>query len=512
MTSRNLNTNVDDYTIEELLQILYLDEDASPYVINKTANDAIAQFKAKGDVSLMEFLTKARDRILSEIQTPYTEETYEDEKTNSKAAEWYKNEYLPARNRFQAIKVTDRVNQIETFAQDGHFPMKQNMLGVNNAYQLPVAQDVLNPTLRNLNSSIINLDSQFRNIIYPYVPNDPNSPSSSTNYTIDLTEPLSNVLSLRIYSVQIPNTWYRFGDDQGNACFFVDLNGTEYKFVLPNGNYTSTEMVNELNDVNNWSPGVFPVADLVWYYNVNTSKFEFTVIGDVKFYLYDASGSYVCNPACINITQLNQNLGWNLGFRVTPANTYVDGLFSTQTYSGGAAPGSTFELDAAANLYGPKYFAIVLDDFNQNRQNTGLVNIGRPDTKLSLPGYYSPDLGIGIDCSNNFVFPTLPRRVTRAQIYSINQIRQNRITSKDRVYGTNNSDVIAVLPLDINTNIQEKPYTVFGANILFNERRYFGPVNINRMKLRLIDDKGNTVNLNGADWVVSLLTTELYQY
>jgi hypothetical protein len=507
-----LNTNIDEYTVEELLQILYLDEDASPFLVNKTANEAIEQFRQKGDMNLMNFLKKARDRILSELQTDYTEETDKDEKDN-KAVEWYKNQYLPPTSRVQGFKITDRVNQVETFPQDGHFPMKQNMLGVNNAYQLPVAQDVLNPTLRNFNTSIINLDSQFRNIIYPFVPNDPNAPSSSTNYTIDLTEPLNNVLALRIYSVQIPNTWYRFGDDQGNACFFVDLNGTEYKFVLPNGNYTSAEMVTELNDANNWTPGGFPVGDLIWYYNDNTAKFEFTVIGDIKFYLYDAEGKYVCNPACINITQLNQNLGWSLGFRVTNANTYVNGLFSTQTYSGGVAPGSTFELDAAANLYGPKYFAIVLDDFNQNRQNTGLINIGPANTKLSYPSYYAgADLGIDIDCSNNILFPTLPRRVTQAQIYSINQIRQNRKLSKDRTYGTNNSDVMAILPLDINANVQEKPYTTFGANLLLNERRYFGPVNISKMKLRLIDDKGNTVNLNGADWVISLVTNELYQY
>ena len=194
---------------------------------------------------------------------------------------------------------------------------------------------------------------------------------------------------------------------------------------------------------------------------------------------------------------------------MTNDNTYVDGLFSTQIYSN-----NTFSLDAAANIYGPKYLAIVLDDFNQNRQNTGLVNIGRPDTKLSLPSYYAKDLEV--DCSANTVYKpiyaTIPRRITQAQIYTINQIKENRIKSKERIYGTNNSDILAVLPLDITSNIQEKPYAIIGANAIINERRYFGPVNISRMKLRLIDDKGNTVNLNGSDWVVSLLTTELYQY
>ena len=502
----NINTNIEDYTSEELFQILDLDKQSGPYIINKKINETIERFRDRGETTIITFFKKARDRLIKELQRDYIQEDEILNEQTDKATEWYKNQYLPPTNRLQSIKVTDRVQQIETFDQNDHFPMKRNILGVNNAYQLPVSQDTLNPILRNINTTIINLDSQFRNIIYPYVPNDANSPSSSTNYTIDLTEPLTNVLSIRVYSIQIPNTWYRFGAEQGNTCFFVDLNGFEYKFVLPNGNYNSNEIVMELNDPDNWTPMGFPFADLVWKYDENKAKLYFEVDGNVKFYLYDAEGKYVCNPACINVTQLNQNLGWNLGFRVTDDNTFVDGLFSTQTYNTGI-----HYLNAAINLYGPKYFAIVLDDFNQNRQNTGLVNIGKTDTKLSLPFYTNL---MNIDCSTNppVITPNIPRRMTQAQIYSLNQIRQNRTVSKDRVYGTNNSDIIAVLPLDIPSNIQEKPYTTLGANVIINERRYFGPVNIGRMKLRLIDDKGNTVNLNGADWVISLLTTELYQY
>jgi hypothetical protein len=71
---------------------------------------------------------------------------------------------------------------------------------------------------------------------------------------------------------------------------------------------------------------------------------------------------------------------------------------------------------------------------------------------------------------------------------------------------------MALLPLDVGVNSQEKPFTVYGTNVALNERRYFGPVNISKLKIRLMDDKGNTVNLNGANWSMSLQVTELYQY
>ena len=45
-----------------------------------------------------------------------------------------------------------------------------------------------------------------------------------------------------------------------------------------------------------------------------------------------------------------------------------------------------------------------------------------------------------------------------------------------------------------------------------NTRVYFGPVDIIRLGIRLVDDKGNTVNLNNADWSFTLLVEQLYQF
>ena len=45
-----------------------------------------------------------------------------------------------------------------------------------------------------------------------------------------------------------------------------------------------------------------------------------------------------------------------------------------------------------------------------------------------------------------------------------------------------------------------------------NKRVYFGPVNLVRMRVTLIDDMGNIVNLNGADWNITLISEILYQY
>jgi hypothetical protein len=45
-----------------------------------------------------------------------------------------------------------------------------------------------------------------------------------------------------------------------------------------------------------------------------------------------------------------------------------------------------------------------------------------------------------------------------------------------------------------------------------NKRNYFGPVNIDRLRIRLLDDRGNVVDLHGADWSITLISDNLYQY
>ena len=55
-------------------------------------------------------------------------------------------------------------------------------------------------------------------------------------------------------------------------------------------------------------------------------------------------------------------------------------------------------------------------------------------------------------------------------------------------------------------------YCDFGGSLQENKRRYFGPVNISRLTMKLINDKGYVVDLHGAEWTITLICEELYQY
>lgn len=522
----SINTNVDDYSISELLTIFGINDD-EPSIAQINARSVALNDNAniKNDKQLINFIENARALLVSHFSQEYVGEQDDELNNNNKSTHassnlgtWYKNEYLnpTGADAYETLKTTKRQNSTEIWMENEHYQMKQKMLGIANSFTVPVLQDSLNPNLNNLNTRIVNLDSQFRPNILPYDQYDPNSPSSSTNYTIDLTDPLTNVISMRVYSVQIPKSWYKFSPDQGNTTLFLSTNNVSYKFNLPVGNYDPFTLIAQLNTNNNWTPSPHPFD---WSFNSVTNKITFSNAHTVTFNIYDGSGTYNGGDsiACNNVYQLNNNLGWSLGIR--PTFDRETGIYSETFPPVHPVNNPINMLRAIIDVYGPKYFCIVLDDFNQNRTNKGLVSINENESTLSLPNYYSADLAV--DCSNSenvqrpFVLPTIPsKNVTQAQLYSINQILQNRKAPKQRNYGTTSSDIIALLPLDINlTNVSSyTPYMVYGVNIAINERKYFGPVNISRMKVRLVDDKGNTVNLNGNDWSLSLIVNELYQY
>ena len=49
-----------------------------------------------------------------------------------------------------------------------------------------------------------------------------------------------------------------------------------------------------------------------------------------------------------------------------------------------------------------------------------------------------------------------------------------------------------------------------GDNIFTNERVYKGPVNIERLKITVTDEKGNLVNFNNFDWSFTLTAKKIY--
>lgn len=581
-----MDYNVDNYTITELLAILDLDDPDSDEITDKT-NKYIQKFSPSGEnqPQMVNFFQSIQTKLLRYMQQLETSGEDAEYSPNEKQTnDWWKNEALPQKNSVQKDKITDRVQKIDVY-DNGHVPMNREQLGVNNNFEVPVAQDTLNPNLKNVTNRFINLDSQFRQA-------SGGSESISTDYTMDLSDPLTNVLSLRLYAIQIPYTWYTIDYTYGNTCFWVTNKGNIFKIFVEPGNYTPSQFciaITTAFSVAGFTNPTHPTSDIIKY-NENNGKITlylgssgwldphgipvvsitqysdtFNAETDAYFTFFDITGSNSCyesgtNPcAGSSSTQhtFNGTLGWLMGFRL-PLQPVFKATVETSpiTYSGGNTP------QGVLNLYGTKYFIVVLDDYNQNHINNGLITITELSKTLPIPSYYnssqpyictpsvstslpsmldinavgnlsnitdSQAVSLGINPNNLFnslqdkvdlgtsnvqqILPSAPRTLTQAQIYTVNEIIKNRSkTFSFRAKAPTNSDTFAIIPIKYGSLSTGQLYTELSGQFQDNKRIYFGPVDIDRLRIRLLDDRGNTVDLHGGDWCVTIISENLYQY
>ena len=603
-----MDYNVDNYTITELLTILDLDDPDSDEIIDAT-NKYIERYSPSGQnqPQLVNFFQSIQTKLLRYMNQLETSGVDAEYTPNAKQTEeWYKYEALPQDSQVQRDKLTDRFQKIDVY-DNQHVPMNRQQLGVSNTLPINVAQDILNPNLKNTTSRFINIDSQFRQ-------DSGGSEAISTDFTLDLSDPLTDVLNLTLYSLQIPYTWYTIDYIYGNTCFWItnptdDRTSTNtFKIFIEPGNYTPTEFCDALNSAfTNADNFLKPYTDVdfsqpftytpnptnppdIARYNSNNGKITLylnedwedpskntikTLIKSLEtfdkdiyafFTFFDLtgskscyeSGSYPCSTSTNQGHTFNGTLGWLMGYRlpIEPVFTAtVTGLAPPYTYNKGN------KATAVLNLYGPKYFILVLDDYNQNHINNGLITITELSKKLPIPSYYNASqpyicnadptnlpaqldlntignlstltsgeaIALGINKDNFYnslsdkidlagakveqILPSAPRTLTQAQIYTVNEIIKNRNkTISFRSKAPTNSDTFALIPIKYGGMKTGDIYVEFSGSIQDNKRVYFGPVDIDRMRVKLLDDKGNVVDLHGADWSMTIISENLYQY
>jgi len=524
-----IDTDIDSYDDDELLEILGL-EDPTAEEIRDKVSVMMRQYP-----SIAFFFAQVGERLEQTYATNNEAiQAIDAQQQEEEANVWLKNQYLKQDGSKPFNTYTSRDNKVQTFQDDqnNHDQMKRERLGAVDVVNVPVSQGTLNPVLKNVTSRIVMLDSAYRQNIIPY-----DSPvAASTDYTLDLSDTLNNTLSLKLSSVQIPYTWYNIAGYLGNSCFGYiigttsttdfgdDLNFND-TFFIPNNQYVdATSVVNALNNQFTLSAGspnpnlTFSLTDASG--SVTPGNY-FTITNNsatvpIRIVFYNGNNPNMnCNPkGCRSPSKLDNNLGWILGFR----STNIKGLDLAIAYD--ILPNNKITADVPYTNVGPTYFLLVIDDFNQNHLNQGLVNIDDTDTTLSAPSYIDANINFSCftsDSGYNSPFPVYipnaPTRLTQAQLYSANQILENRKnTTSYRIAGPTTTDVLAVIPLKIGGLSFGEKYVEFGSSLLQNERVYFGPVNISRMRVTLRDDKGNIVNLNGADWSFSLISTHLYEF
>lgn len=497
---------IDNYSIDDLLDLFSLDKTFTIDDLNKSLITLLKKYSALGEQKYIIFLKKAREKLIAyhELNNGSgTQNGDENSVSDTKSDDYideeekkelldndvndttlYQKEYLNDvfHNRNYLV---NRKDVVAINDEDKHFVSTRNRLPISQSHSIPIVKGQINPLLRNINKRIINIDTQMRN----YLSED------SNNLTLDLSEPLNNVIAMRVLSVEIRHCWYTFDEVYGTTSFKVDNSN----IIISNGNYSANELITQLNDaLTNASISYLDVS-----YNTNTGKVSIlnndTMSHTVTFYDNNVPGNM----------KKNNSLGWLLGYRT------FDTSYNIQ-YNIGA--GETIIGDALLDVYGPRYLLLEVEDFNNNHFNRNFVGIDDSIVKANYPSYYTPDISLSdpslkftIDSNGNTVW--VDSGLTQAQQLTISSVYQSRLnenSNENKVSGLKTNDILSKLPVQYSSNYNT---LVIGYNFINkNERLYYGPVNISRIKVALYNDKGQLLHLNKQDFSITLQTDEFYQF
>ena len=312
----------------------------------------------------------------------------------------------------------------------------------------------INPLPKNTTSTLLNINTKFRKNFYE---------TSATDFVLDLPEEFKNVVSITVVSVQVPNSNYTFCSSYGTNEFTVEL------FDL-SGNVANTDWVKTVREtkVIKIKEGIYTGPILQDYLNTNVFSIgelkrigckydgisrKFRFFRDFRAEEKGGMDDTTNIKRCFNIDfRLNENknrpIQMNMGWILGYRQQYYNW---EEDYVD--ASGVNFKLDQGYNpeaVYdnlGSRYFILCIDDFNKNYSNT-----------LSSPFTES-------------VF--------------------------------NNETAIAKVP--------NNPNSVNFDDIFYQSRRnYFGPVNIKKIKIQLLDELGRVVDLNNNDFSFSIQIEQLY--
>jgi len=492
----SLNLNIDEYTNKELEDILSLEYPYNQEDIKGKQSDLYNKLIADNSV---EVETK------SGIKNFLNKVAYRLENIISKGIQLSDKH----KDRFNEVKNTvEQVNSHFLITKEAE---RQEAYSLAPSKGLNIGQDggappgILNPIKYRTIKRAVNIDSKFRPNYYQ---------TSASDQHLTLPYRFENVINMRLASIELPLTFYSISEAQGNNCFRVDwdLSGTtvDASFVdvnwpvrpfknsvlckIPDGNYQTyisapttntgvTIIESAINAALNASQIIPSVPG-----NPNTNTPRYSIQGDPNFNLkytvdstsgrsvfaLDLSGvpsGGLTLPQLINtgslayqitfgVTESGENinteplpffLGWQLGYRVT------------KYYAGpGSAVGLNIILPAAivsegiCYPKGPSYIFVAIDDYNNNVNN-----------------YY---VSAYTDSINN-------RNI-------LARINLSSIVQKNGAYQTGEDD-------GFSTQVNRS-------------RQYFGPVNIEKMRITLYDEYGRQVILNNMDWSCALMFECMY--
>jgi hypothetical protein len=284
-------------------------------------------------------------------------------------------------------------------------------------------------------------------------------------------------------------------------------------------NYSLNNLIIEINT--QFQKNTLSENSLIEIYTVNNVQYTYFNLMINK--IYTGSDYYISfyepqNFINFGINNINtfrnaawdNTVGWILGYRTSPIY-----YLSNYTQYGTTVITIVSDICLINNLY--NYFIICIDDYNLNRINDGLVSITNSENSTVYPSYTNKSNYINDPVTSKITYNSLStndyNKLTNSQLFSINQSLELSQTMNNIKYLSYPfvKDVFGIIPLKLSGLKPGQIYSEFGGTLQNQERIYFGPVNIFKMSVQLLSDRGDVIDLNGADWSFSFICEQIYK-
>ena len=413
-------------------------------------------------------------------------------------------------------------NYIQDFVEKSSLLLAQQLFSSSSVQSQSCVDRVVASTRADLpiyhtNHRIITIDSCYRENLLSQ--NQVYDTYASSDMIVDLNDTLDNLVSLELANICIPFTFYNISKDQGNNYFYVyDIsNGSPIKIEIDDGNYSNNSIISKMNDLLN-DKGIdisFEIDDLTNKVSIASDDVSgYTIF----FYDNDNSSDYsfterhISSHSWTNGTnvqsKVNHNLGWLLGFRNIDVQNYDNISYEVKSHTKVTA-------EALCHLPYTKYFIIVIDDMNKNQSNKSLVQINNGKSHINKTTHFK-DIDNSLNCLNDSNFDNYVnssgRSLTKNQLYSSLQVNNYRASfneTNSKLSADLINNVFAVVPFETKSLVWGNSMYTSDKNKFI--RKYNSPVDISKLSVKLLDDRGNLLNLNGAEWSLSMISTHSYE-
>ena len=497
-----VNTNVENYTSDDLFEILGLDQDSSPELIRNNADTMIARMTSEGKSEIALFLENVKKRLLNE-SAKQTNSISEDDEEDEEEDEDEEHEDKEDESDEEDDDTMDENSTVERKKNQTNQDIKTDEDLVNSFFNQERTKNV---------TQIISFDTRFRPNYYG---------TTSTSFTIDLPEVQKKVVSMRIASIEMPMTHYSVSPRLENNSMLVICEDTSYntQYSLNNASvdydYMSGETAINFHEEADKKAWLVKLADgnydSTWSSDTRLSRTEnmvndalsFATPGAIneqgKFAKFrDPSNNYLNGINVISDSSDNiQNPNGDLRYT-------IDRISKKSVFAGGR--NNTSYTEASANLLQISALRFNVDenghlDTNANIQTKLGWTLGFRGAEYILADQSTTLTTTAVSAVSEGI-PFLSG--TRYAFLSINDYQNNARPSFLVAYGdsTKTDNIMARINLSYGQNLHQRD-SGFTHNSN-RTREYFGPVDIQRLTIELKDEFGRIIDLNNMDWSFTL--------